>query len=412
VNAARVLRRAVPALWLAGAAARAEFSIPGYELVQTCPVETTLCSADLRDPATVWSELFDGARREIVIGQFYVAGKAGTPIERVLASLEAAGARGVRIRFLLEQRGVAISDAATIARLRRIPNLELRLLAFGQLTGTGIIHAKYTVVDGRAAFVGSQNFDWRSFQHIHETGLRITDAPVVAQLQAIFDQDWRAQALLAAGQAVPAAGRSVAALPLPAQLVASPAAYNPPGVADSQATLPQLLAAARREVRVDLLDYAPLGYGPNGTRPYYAVIDDAVRAAAARGVRIKLLVSNWNTEAAVLPYLKSLAMLPTVEIRILTLPAWSGGPVPFARVLHSKTMVIDDEIAWIGTSNWGGGYFDTSRNLELVLRDAAMARRVAALHEQAWSSPYAAPLEVMKTYPAPNKAGEPPKETR
>jgi phosphatidylserine/phosphatidylglycerophosphate/cardiolipin synthase-like enzyme len=248
--------------------------------------------------------------------------------------------------------------------------------------------------------------------HIHETGLHITDGAVAGQLQAIFEQDWHAQALLAAGQPVPATGHSMAALPLPAQLVASPAAYNPPGVADSQATLVQMLAGARREVRVDLLDYAPLGYGPNGTRPYYAVIDDAVRAAASRGVKIKLLVSNWNTEAPVLPYLKSLALLPNVEIRIVTLPAWSGGPVPFARVLHSKTMVIDDAIAWIGTSNWAGGYLDHSRNLELVLRNPAMARRVAALHEQAWSSPYAAPLEVMKTYPAPNKAGEPPKENR
>ncbi|MES2118924.1 MAG: phospholipase, partial [Pseudomonadota bacterium] len=93
--------------------AHAEFAIPGFELVQTAPRETTLSSADLRDPATVWSELFDLARKEIVLGQFYVVGQAGSAFERVLARLEAAGRRGVHIRFLLDQKGVHLSDAAT-----------------------------------------------------------------------------------------------------------------------------------------------------------------------------------------------------------------------------------------------------------------------------------------------------------
>ena len=56
----------------------------------------------------------------------------------------------------------------------------------------------------------------------------------------------------------------------------------------------------------ELLDYAPLSYGKGGSRPYYAVIDNAIRAAAARGVTIKLMVSNWNTEQPAIAYLKSL----------------------------------------------------------------------------------------------------------
>ena len=81
--------------------AHAEFSIPGFELVHTTPLETSLPNADLRDPVTVWCELFDNAKKDIVIGQFYVVGKAGTPFDKVLASLTAAGKRGVKIRFLL-----------------------------------------------------------------------------------------------------------------------------------------------------------------------------------------------------------------------------------------------------------------------------------------------------------------------
>ncbi|NQE50498.1 phospholipase D-like domain-containing protein [Herbaspirillum rubrisubalbicans] len=385
--------------------AHAQFAIPGFELVHTVPRETTLATPDLRDAALVWKEMFDSARHEIVFGQFYVAGQDGEALDDIMAHLAAAGRRGVKIRFLMEKKGEFASVPATIEKLKRIPNLEFRQLDYSSMTGNGIIHAKYFVVDGKTAYVGSQNFDWRSFSHIHETGLKITDATVAAQVQAIFEIDWAAQAAIAAGQPPTVLNHSV----VPADvargnyLVASPNAYNPPGVGDSQSELVRLIGQAQHEVRVQVLDYAPLSYGPHHTRPYYAVIDDALRAAAARGVKIKLMVSNWNTEAPAIRYLQSLAVLPNVEIRIVTLPQASTGFIPFARVIHTKAMSIDGQVAWIGTSNWSGGYLDNSRNLEVVLHDATMAQRVAALHEQTWSSSYAQPIDVLKVYPKPAK---------
>ncbi|MET0518051.1 MAG: phospholipase D-like domain-containing protein, partial [Burkholderiaceae bacterium] len=241
-------------------------------------------------------------------------------------------------------------------------------------------------------------------KHIHETGLRISDATVVAELQAIFEQDWQAQALIAQGQVVPPLPQPAEAFDInrPAFLLASPRAYNPPGVGDSETVLPRLLAEAQHEVRVQLLDYAPLSYAP-GQRPFYAVIDNAIRAALARGVKVKLMVSNWNTEAPAIAHLKSLAVLPNMELKIVTLPQAGSGFIPFARVIHTKTMVIDGKTAWVGTSNWSGGYLDKSRNLEMVLRSEPMAQRLAALHEQTWSSAYAVPIDIMKVYPKPAK---------
>jgi hypothetical protein len=69
-------------------------------------------------------------------------------------------------------------------------------------------------------------------------------------------------------------------------------------------------------------------------------------------------------------------------------------------------MSIDGKLAWVGTSNWAGGYFDLSRNLEVVLRNEKMAQRVAALHQQLWDSPYAAALDVNTNYPKPSKGKE------
>jgi phosphatidylserine/phosphatidylglycerophosphate/cardiolipin synthase-like enzyme len=381
--------------------AQADFSIPGFELVHTVPVDTALGTADLRQPGPVWIELFDGAKNTIDIGQFYAADHPGSVMDKVIDHLEAAGKRGVKIRFLMEEKGIKLSEGSTLERLRAIPNLTFRVLPYGQVSG-GIIHAKYMIVDARQAFVGSQNFDWRSLEHIHETGLRISDATMVGQVQAIFDQDWQAQQALAEHRPVPLPATGQAPVRTGNYLVASPQRYNPPGVGDSQLELPRLLAEAKKEVRVQLLDYAPLSYGPDNTRPYYAVIDNAVRAAAARGVSIKLMVSNWNTDKLELPYLKSLAVLPNVQVKIVTLPQAMQGFIPYARVIHSKTMEIDGQVAWIGTSNWLGGYLDNSRNLEVVMRNEAMAKRVGQLHQQLWDGPYARALEIDKEYPQPH----------
>lgn len=407
----RPLGRLYTALWgscllMLSQSAAARFEIPGYELVYTAPVETALQADDLRNTAQVWQQMFDAAKTRIDLGQFYVANEQGSLLDGVLQHLKAAGERGVKIRFLMEEKGIRISTPETLEQLKAIPNLELRIIPYQRLSG-GILHAKYLLVDGEQAFVGSQNFDWRALAHIHETGLRISDAGVVGQIQAIFEQDWQAQALLAADKPVP---------PLPYQpnadtpqgnyLVASPRAYNPAGVIDSQVELPRLLAAAKQQVRVQVMDYAPLSYGPERSRPYYAVIDNALRSAAARGVKIELMVANWNTKKPDIAWLKSLSVVPNVQIKIVTIPPASSGFIPFARVIHSKIMTIDGETAWIGTSNWTGGYLDNSRNLELVLHNPLMSQRVDKLYSQLWNSVYAEPLKLDYDYPTPKPGGE------
>lgn len=405
--------RRLSAAWLAGllsltsgvAPATGDVRIPGFELVHNAPVGAGLDTPDIRDPVTVWCAMIDAARERIDFEQYYAAAQPGEPLDTVIAHIEKAAARGVRIRFLMEKKGLSASTPATIERLRRIPGLDFRLLAFSDLAGEGIIHAKYFVVDGVAAYVGSQNFDWRSLTHIDETGLAIDDPAIVAQLGAIFEQDWQAQQRIEAGRPVPATA-AAPSLPPPSgsYIVASPARFNPPGVIDSEGELVRLLGTAQREVRIEVMEYAPLAFKSG----YYGVIDQAIRTAAQRGVAIKLLVADWNLTPAKVPYLKSLAVLPNIEVRVVTIPQDASGFIPFARVVHTKTMAIDDGVAWIGTSNWEGGYLDTSRNIEVVVRDPLMAKRVAALHEQLWSSRYARPIDINRAYVAPRPGGATP----
>lgn len=394
-----MIRQASLLLALLATAARAEFSVPGFELVYSYPVETSLAEPDLRLAQDVWPEMFDAAVKTIDIEQFYVTPSPGEPLERSLEALERAAARGVKIRVILEKK-FEKNSLDGIARLKAIPGLELRILDWSKVNGDGIIHAKFFVVDSTQAFVGSQNFDWRALKHIHELGLRIGDAPIVRDVQRVFDHDWALTEdpgnINLDEQRTPGGDRSGRAY-----LVASPWRRNPNGVGDSESELATLIEEAKTELHIQLLDYNPTTYA----RPkrFYFVIDNALRDAAVRGVKIKLLVSHWNTDEHSVAHLKSLALLPGVEVKVLTVPAAKQGYIPFARVIHSKYMVADGKTAWLGTSNWAGGYLDTSRNLELVIKDEALAFRAAKIHARLWGSAYAKPLDILKSYPKPKK---------
>lgn len=369
--------------------ARAAFTVPGYELVYSYPAETTLAETDLRQAQDVWPEMFDRSKKTIDVEQFYITPSTGEPLEASLQALERAAARGVKIRFLLEKK-FEKNSLDGIARLKAIPGLELRILEWSKVQGSGIIHAKFFIVDSTQAYVGSQNFDWRSLKHIHEMGLAVTDGPVVKQVQSVFDHDWaradeKSDLKLSEAKS-PEADRSGRAY-----LVASPWRHNPVGVGDSESELVRVIGEAQDEILVQNMEYLPLTYA----RPprFYPVIDTALRAAAVRGVKIKLLVSHWTAEEPGIKHLQSLAVLPGVEARVISIPQAKGGPIPFARVTHSKYMVVDGKTLWLGTSNWRGGYFDDSRNLEVIVKDPALAARAAAVQKHLWDSPYAVPLQ-------------------
>lgn len=392
--------RFVLGLSLALAGPARAFEIPDFELVYTQPVETSLKAKDLRPPRLVWLQLIRSAQKTIDLEQMYAVSEPGEPLEGVIDALEEVGRRGVKIRFLLEKKMLRASDPPTIERLKRLPGIEFQATDFAKLVGhDGIIHAKFMVVDGARAYVGSQNFDWRSLKHVHELGVKIEDPTIAGQMQAIFDHDWDNQRRLSEGKEprefAPPEKEPVCDSEGPVRLVASPPGHLPPCVGSSEEALVRLLGSAKSEIRAQVMSYAPLAHKKHP----YRVIDDAIRAAAARGVNVRLLIANWSTDKPAIDLLKDLAKVPHVQIRVVTIPQAKQGFIPYARVIHSKYCVVDGKTAWVGTSNWEGGYLDQSRNLELVIRDGKFAERVRQLHDQLWESIYAEDLDQEKVYP-------------
>lgn len=386
----------------------AQFESEGMEIVVNTPVETQLPNDDLRSAAPVWEEMFSSAKKTIDIAQFYVYNQPNSSLDRVLNGLYQAGKRGVKIRFLLDQKGVGISNPATIEQIKAIPNLELRIMDFSTIEN-GIIHAKYFIVDDEHAFVGSQNFDWRALAHIHETGLAIHQPKIVQQIGHIFNVDWRNQAQLAQQQPIDTFSQHQTLLKPKdgTYLLSSPAQVTPSETYVTEDAFPKLMATAASEINIQVMQYVPLSFTETKRkREFYPLIDDSLRAAAARGVKVNLMVADWNVKEPDLSWLKSLALVPNIHIKIVTIPKSKQGFIPFARVVHSKYMTIDHHTAWVGTSNWSGGYFDHSRNLEVVMNDERMAKRLDMLYAQLWTSPYAQDIDIQKQYIKVNPAKE------
>lgn len=370
---------------------------PPVRVVVTIPEEVSFDLADLPQAQTEWIRMIRETKRSLDIAQFYVFNEPGKALEPVLAELESAGKRGVAIRFLVSATFLA-NDTAGLERLRAMPNLELRVLDMAAIND-GALHAKYWIVDGETIYVGSQNMDWRSLSQVMETGLEIGEPLLARKLKQIFDADWSAAANEAAPSVAELGSDSTPAIAGDLELVASPPAWNPPGVRAAETALVELLRSARRSIRIQVLSYGTVSERSR----YWPVLDQALRTAAVRGVKVQLLVSHWNTSSPQIDHLKSLSLVPNIEVRVVTLPEHSSGFIPFARVIHSKVLVVDSDVLWVGTSNWSSSYFEKQRNIEIIARRPSLAETGARIHDALWRSPYAAPIDVNKEYPRPRR---------
>lgn len=373
------------------------------ELVESAPVETTLDHEDLRNADVVWLEMIGRAQKSLDLAQFYVSDQPGSRLSKVLEAIDAAAARGVRVRVLADSK-FAATYPETLDHFAAQKNCEVRRWDVSKSFG-GVLHAKYFIVDAGEVFVGSQNFDWRSLEHIVELGIRIKAGAPVRDFASVFEFDWR----LAGGATRAEAESALVGSPEKPERVGDAlvsAAFSPrEGVRDETWwDLPRLIAlidTAKRSVRVELLTYkmADRDLG------YWDELETALRKVAGRGVKVELLVADWCKRKWTIEGLQSLEPLPNFDVSFVTIPPHSSGHIPYARVAHAKFVVVDGERAWLGTSNWEHGYFYESRNAGLFIDGGDVPKRLERFFVELWGSKYAARLDACATYEVP-KIGE------
>ncbi|SDO00432.1 phospholipase D family protein [Polaromonas sp. JS666] len=153
---------------------------------------------------------------------------------------------------------------------------------------------------------------------------------------------------------------------------------------------------------------------------YYAIFADdttermfeALREAAGRGVRIRILLDDFNTSGKNAQVLK-LAFEKNFELRLFNpLPGGRGSMVMrilsnlkdaarLQRRMHNKIFVADNAVAITGGRNLGETYFGQSKGTNFVDIDVIAAGRIArdlsASFDQYWNNPLAYPVQSLMT---------------
>ena len=293
--------------------------------------------------------------------EFYILSLDATtaPFFEALAD---AARRGVTVRVLLDHvasfrvRGYF----RTIRRLKAI-GVEWRLLLpvqpwRGRWQRPDLRnHRKVVVVDGRVAFMGSQNMIDRTYDRWtnRRRGLRWLDlmlrleGPIVAELNTVFLSDWFAETDVLLEREARQTVAPVGEQALDCQVVPS----GPGFAGENNLRLFNALIYAAQE-RIVLVS------------PYFVPDDSmlyAVTTAAQRGVSVELFVSEtgdqfWTFHAQRSYYERLLEA--GVVIRLYRSPT----------ILHAKHFTIDDDVAVVGSSNLDMRSFTLNLEVSLMIR--------------------------------------------
>ncbi len=348
-----------------------------------------------------------GAKGTLDIEQFYFSHHPGQSLQPVVDEIGRASARGVRVRLLLDA-GFLKTYPQPAESLSHLPLVEVRAIDYRRLAG-GVQHSKFMIVDGYDAWIGSQNLDWRAMTQIHELGIRVRHEALAGAIRSVFNSDWAAADTtkpfvvgLPSGATWPQTVKQAPGRDVQAWLGASPRATTPAGIPWDRDLIVQRLDAAKREVSVQVLQYGVRQRGGEDSTLHRALL-----GAVSRGVKVRLIVSDWTLGGANEPALRDLASRG-VEVRISRVPDWSEGYIPFARVEHCKYMVVDGEWLWVGTSNWEPSYFLTTRNLGLTVHDPVLAKQADVIFAASWNAPTAAPYGPDTKLPPREHGAKPP----
>ncbi|MBR0795057.1 cardiolipin synthase [Bradyrhizobium jicamae] len=300
----------------------------------------------------------DHAKNHVHLLYFLFA--ADTATAPVIAALGRAVERGVACRVLVDSVGSRAALPILIPKLTALGvNVRemLPVSLFGHKRARLDLrnHRKIAIVDGRAAFTGSQNLvasDFVAGVTYEELVLRLT-GPAVLELQYIFAADWflETDEVLESEDIFPDAEITGS---VPIQVVPSGPDFP---TQNNQRLIVALIYAARKQIKI--------------TTPYFIPDEPVLQAletAVLRGVDVHLVFSEIGYQPVV-----SYAQRSYYE-ELLE----AGARVHLYRknFLHAKFLTIDDTIGLVGTSNMDIRSFALNAEHILVIHDLDMTGRL------------------------------------
>jgi phosphatidylserine/phosphatidylglycerophosphate/cardiolipin synthase-like enzyme len=378
-----------------------------FLLVQSVPLETKLEESKLPRAYDVWMDMINNSSYSIDIEMFYFANQKDSPLEKVYDALKKAAGRGVKIRIIIDSSFYSRSDKSS-DELEGINNIEIRKIPVGNLTH-GIMHAKYFVVDRETLFVGSQNFDWRALIHIHEMGVKVKSKKLAATFGKIFELDWGYcvshddSGLMQLGKSKAKVLNSKNILNISTDYFGkislypafSPYDLTPKKFSYEEKEIVKLINKTKSRLYIQIYSFSDKG-GKGDDK--FNSFEKAIKAAAKRGVDIRLILPDWAMKKSAVEFLKNLSLVKNVQIKISTIPEYSGGFISYARVEHCKYFISDNKTSFVSTSNWEYNYFYESRNASLVIKNKKVNSELEEVFMRDWSGPYTELIDLNKDY--------------
>ncbi len=280
-------------------------------------------------------DALNGAREGILL-QIYLLTDRDT-----IHALQAAVNRGVTVRVLLEERPCCSQNnamhRAVFAELQ-----EARVQVQWSNPAFRLTHTKMLVADNAQVFVMTQNLTKSGFQYNREAILVSRDAGDVASARAVFMADWHRTSLVPDN---------------PNLVVAN---------LNARAKLLALIGGARRS-----LDVA-------GEIMQDREIEDALIAAGRRGVTVRYLGAvppagntGGDTSAAGRKHLAA----GGVSVRVLASP-----------YLHTKTIVADGAVAYVGSINFSTASMDQNREVGILTENRTVIARLEGVFAKDWGA--------------------------
>ena len=266
--------------------------------------------------------------------------------------LDAVGSGSVTARFLrpLVDAGgeVAWFHPMRLSGLFSRPWLNLRT------------HRKIVVIDDAVAFTGGMNISDEQDERLGDKAYRDLhlrlEGDVVRELQLVFIEDWA----YSSGQPpLPVPRQTAPDGPIPAQVVVS-------GPDSPWEAIHRLMVGAIHGARNRVWLVTPYFVPGEAARM-------ALTSAAFGGLDVRLLVPKMSDSRLVTYAARSYFD----ELLGAGVKIYEYGP----RLLHTKALLCDDELAFIGSANFDHRSFRLNFEVSVMILDATVAGELAALIE-------------------------------
>ncbi len=343
----------------------------------------------LSDSAAIIEALIadiDSARNSVHM-EFYIW-NAGGFVDDLVAALDRAARRGVKCTALMDSLGSrAFFRSAAIERLRAAGVRVVEILPVNPLRSLFVRfdlrdHRKIAVIDRRIAYTGSMNIaDPRFFKQDAGVGQWV-DA--MARIEG--PAAWVLEAVSLSITALQT-GAHFAAPPPPDLLPAGNSNIQifPSGPQTPTKSVEQLLLAAIYAARHEIVL----------TTPYFVPSETlliALRSAATRGVSVILIVPE-KIDSRLVRYATNAYNDDLLGAGITVLRFRDG-------LLHTKSMVVDEEMTIFGTVNLDLRSFELNFEVSMIAFDPFFSAEVRALQRQYESRSDRLQLEQWQARPA------------